>query len=207
MASLPVTESAGAGAYAPDLVLVPAAELETAKRAAPFASQIEVAPHDFDDAWALCQSVGAALGREEDARRFVLETSRPLAQLGSESFGRRRPRVAALLALEPLLVAGGHSFVTDLIELAGGESVSHGTEEPKLSWSPAELAAAAPELLVVVTAQPPSPEERERAARLSGPSLPVEFLVLDAERDWLREALPAARRLRAWIDELRGPRG
>ena len=97
--------------------------------------------------------------------------------------------------------------MTDLIELAGGESVSHGTEEPKLSWSPAELAAAAPELLLVVTPQPPSPAERERAARLSGPSLPVEFLVLDAERDWLREGLPAARRLRAWIDEQRGPGG
>jgi hypothetical protein len=28
------------------------------------------------------------------------------------------------------------------------------------------------------------------------------FLALDAERDWLRGALPAARRLRAWIDQL-----
>ena len=201
---LPVTESAKAGAHAPDLVLVPAAVAETARRAAPSASHIEVAVHDFDDGWALCLSVGAALGREEDARRFVRETSRPLAELGTESFGKRRPRVAAVLALEPLEVAGGHSFVTDLIELAGGESVSHGTEDPRLTWSRVEFARAEPELVVIVTAQPPSPQERERVSHLFAPALPVEFLVLDAERDWLTEALPAARRLRAWIAELRG---
>jgi ABC-type Fe3+-hydroxamate transport system substrate-binding protein len=197
---VPVTEGARAGAYAPDLVLVPTAEADAVRRAAPSALHIEVAPHNFDDAWALCQSIGAALGNEGDARRFVRETTRPLAELGVESFGKRRPRVAAVLALEPLEIAGGHSFETDLIELAGGESVSHGTEEPRLRWSAEQLAGAKAELIVIVTAQPHSPAERERISHLFAADPPVEFLVLDAERDWLTEALPAARRLRAWIE-------
>ncbi len=201
---VPVTESATAGAHAPGLVLVSAAEAEAARQAAPSAAQIVVAPHDFDDGWALCLSIGAALGRENDARRFVRERSRPLALLGTEAFGKRRPRVAAVLALEPLVIAGGHSFASDLIQLAGGESVSHGTEDPTLSWSAVELARAQPELVVIVTALPPSPAERERGSHHFG--LPVEFLVLDAERDWLTAALPAARRLQAWIDEHRLPR-
>jgi iron complex transport system substrate-binding protein len=201
---VPVTETAKTGAYAPDLVLVPTAETTAARRAAPSALHIEVAPHDFNDAWALCLSIGTALGSEGDARRFVRETSRPLAELGVESFGKRRPRVAAVLALEPLEIAGGHSFVTDLIEVAGGESVSHGTDEPRLSWSAEQLADAKPELVLIVTAQPHSPQERERISRYFGAAPPVEFLVLDAERDWLTEALPAARRVHAWIETQRG---
>ena len=198
----PLAKSATAGTFSPDLVLVPEAEAEAARRSAPSALLIEVAPHNFDDAWALCTSVGAALGREQEARRFVREASRPLAEIGSESFGQRRPRVAAVLTLVPLEVAGGHSFVTDLIETAGGESVSHGTEEPRLFWTTLDFARAEPELVVVVTPHAPSPEQRERAGRLFGPGLRVEFLVLDAERHWLSEALPAARQLRKWIEGL-----
>jgi hypothetical protein len=125
--------------------------------------------------------------------------------LGNESFGRRRPRVAAVLGLEPLEVAGGHSYVTDLIELAGGESATHGTEEPRLRWSALELARAEPELIVVVAARAPAPAERERARARFGAALPVEFLVLDPEREWLTGALPAARRLRGWIEALPAP--
>jgi ABC-type Fe3+-hydroxamate transport system substrate-binding protein len=197
----PVTERAKLGVHAPDLVLVSAADAPAARRAAPAAALIEVAPHDFDDGWALCLAIGAALDRAAEARRFVRETSRPLAVLGAEAFGKRRPRVAAVLALEPLEVAGGHSFATDLIELAGGESVGHGTEQPRLAWSAAELARAAPELIVVVTPKPASPVERALASQLAAPSRAVELLVLDAERDWLAGALPAARQLRAWIAE------
>jgi ABC-type Fe3+-hydroxamate transport system substrate-binding protein len=121
--------------------------------------------------------------------------------LGAEAFGKRRPRVAAVLALEPLEVAGGHSFVTDLIELAGGESVGHGTEQPRLAWSADELARAEPELIVVVTPKAASPVERELASRLAEPGRALEFLVLDAEREWLTGAVPAARRLQRWIAE------
>ena len=198
-----MTESAAAGSFSPDLVLAPAAEAEAARRSAASAQLLEVALHDFDEGWAFCLAVGAALGREEETRLFVRETSRPLAELGAESFGKRRPRVAAVLALSPLEVAGGHSFVTDLIELAGGESVTHGTEEIRLAWSALDFAVAEPELVVVVTPRPPSDEERELARRRFGPALRVEFLTLDAEREWLSGAVPAARLLHGWIEALR----
>jgi ABC-type Fe3+-hydroxamate transport system substrate-binding protein len=197
----PVTDSAKLGVHAPDLVLAAAADAPAARRAVPSAALIEVALHDFDESWALCLEIGAALGRDAEARRFVRETSRPLAVLGAEAFGKRRPRVAAVLALEPLEVAGGHSFVTDLIELAGGESVGHGTEQPRLAWSADELARAEPELIVVVTPKAASPVERELASRLAEPGRALEFLVLDAEREWLTGAVPAARRLQRWIAE------
>jgi hypothetical protein len=198
---VPVTEASVAGSFAPDVVLAAPAEAAAVRSSAPGARIVEVEPHNFDEAWELCRSIGAALGREREAHRFVLETSRPLAELGQESFGARRPRVAALLSLEPLVVAGGHSFATDLIELAGGESVSHGTEEIRLPWTREQLAQAAPELLVVVTPGAPSARDLELGGRVLG-GLRVEFLALDAERQWLRDTLAPARRLRSWIAEL-----
>jgi ABC-type Fe3+-hydroxamate transport system substrate-binding protein len=198
-----VTEGSVAGSFAPDVVLAAPAEAAAVRRSAPDARIVEVEPHNFDEAWELCRSIGAALGREREAHHFVLETSQPLAELGQESFGARRPRVAALLSLEPIVVAGGHSFATDLIELAGGESVSHGTEEIRLPWTREELARAAPELVVVVTPGAPSPRDLELAGRVLR-GLRVEFMAFDAERQWLRDALTPARLLRSWIAELSG---
>jgi ABC-type hemin transport system substrate-binding protein len=199
---LPVTDGRELGALSPDLALAPPAAAEAARRSVPAARLIEIAPHDFDEAWALCLEIGAALGGAEAAHRFVREASRPLAELGSASFGRRRPRVAAVLGVDPLEVAGGHSFLTDLIELAGGESVTHGTEEPRLAWSPGAFAQAGVELVVVVVPQAASMQHRERARSLFGSGVPVEFLVFDPELDLLTGALPATRKLRGWIADL-----
>jgi ABC-type Fe3+-hydroxamate transport system substrate-binding protein len=204
LAALPVADVASAAAYAPTVLIVPAAQAEAARIAVPAASVVDATPHDYDEAWGLFVFIGAVLGREADARRAVREASRPLAELGAASFGRRRPRVAGVLSLEPLQVAGGHSFVTDLIELAGGESATHGTDEPRLTWSRADLVAAAPELVVVFASAEPSAGERARAHSVLGPGTPIEFVAFVGERDWLSGSLPAARRLHGWIAALRG---
>jgi iron complex transport system substrate-binding protein len=202
---LPVTEVLSTPAFAPDLLLVPADQVATARRALPRVPVVEVAPHDFDEAWDLYRAIGKALGQEEEAQRYVREISRPLAEIGARSFGKQRPRVVAVLALDPLEIAGGHSFVTDLIELAGGESVSHGTEEPRLQWSPEAIARARPGLALLVLGRTPSPQERERASRLLPAAVRIEVLALDTERFWLEEPAPVVERVRAWLDPLRGP--
>jgi ABC-type Fe3+-hydroxamate transport system substrate-binding protein len=170
---LPVTESAAAGSFAPDVVLAPPREAAAVRRSAPAARIIEVEPHNFDDAWELCTSIGAALGREREAHRFVLETSRPLAELGRESFARR-PRGGA----GPRGPRGGGRpyFATDLIELAGGE------REPRDRGVPPGvdergLARAAPELSCRDLPRP-SPRDLSSAGA-SGRGPRVEFLVFD----------------------------
>lgn len=200
---IPVTEPAGVGAYSPDLVLSPASEAVRVRRAAPGGEVVEVAPHDFDEAWDLYRTIGAALGRRAEARRYVREISRPLAELGARSFGQRRPRVVAILTLSPLEIAGDHSFVTDLIELAGGETVGHGAEQLRLRWSAEQITAAKPELALVVSAQEPVPGDIALARTLLGPAIRIEPLVLDLDRFWVHDALPAAERLHTLLDELR----
>lgn len=200
---LPLADAASAAAFSPDLVLAPASEEEAVRRAVPRARVLPVAAHDFDDAWGLYHQIGAALGSEELARRHVREISRPLAEIGAASFGARRPRVAAVLTPEPLEIAGGHSFVTDVIELAGGESVTHGTEETVLRWTREQIVRAEPELVLLVGPREPTPDEIALVRARLGPGLPLETLVLDPERFWLHDAVPVVERVQAWIDALR----
>jgi hypothetical protein len=197
--ALPLTDGETLGRFDPDIVLAPTSELAAAHRAAPHAEWMEVDVHDFDDGWALCHAIGALLGRTEEARRFVQRRSRPLAEIAAESFGKRRPRVVAVLRLDPLEVAGGHSFATDLIEMAGGESVTHGSEAPRLEWTAARLAAAAPELVVLVGPRAGTKDSRRELRRRLGPGPPIEILPLDLEQVWLSEGARAARMLRRWI--------
>jgi hypothetical protein len=133
--------------------------------------------------------------------RFIRERSRELALLSRESLGDRRPRVAAIVELEPLTVAGDHSFVTDLIEIAGAENVNHGVDEPHVLMTKAELAGLAPELVLVTSAREiPLPEKRAFRSDMKGIGR-IEFLVLEDEMMWLRDASETARRLRRLVRE------
>jgi iron complex transport system substrate-binding protein len=77
--------------------------------------------------------------------------------------GARRPRVAALEWLDPVFVAG--HWTPPLIELAGGEDALGLPGEPsqELSWP--EVAAAGPEVVVVMPCGYDAPRAREEAAR------------------------------------------
>ena len=89
---------------------------------------LEVAPHQFDEAFALYREIAAALGDAERGRATARRIGDPLARISAAQVGKRRPLVAALVSLEPLELAGGHSFVSDLVEVAGAETLTHASE-------------------------------------------------------------------------------
>ena len=205
--ALPVAEAGAVARFSPDLVLAPAAQAESLRRAVPGAEVLEIEPHDLDEAWDLWREIGAALGHAEQARRQVRERTRPLAEISAASFGRRRPRVAAIVSLAPLEIAGGHSFLTDVIELAGGESVSHGSEETRLAWSPEALVGAGAELVLLVGDAPLRGDALARARALVGPGPRLEPLVFDPERFWLDDPTAVVARVAAFIEALRAGEG
>lgn len=203
---LPIVELDGAVDLHPDLVLVPALRREDQPLAEQLRAHggqvIEVAPHDFDDVFALCRSLGTRLVGYARATVFENTMARELASTSGSFYGRPRPRIAAVIGVEPLVVAGGHSFTTDLIELAGGSSVTHALEEPKTPMSVAQLIATAPDLLLVVSASALSEREQE-AVRLELRDAPrLGFFVFDADRFWVRDGIDAVRRLRALVEPL-----
>jgi ABC-type Fe3+-hydroxamate transport system substrate-binding protein len=190
----------------PDLLLTPAPHGADARRVRALRERgvtvLEFSPHDFEDAFALCRELGTHLGRRAEVEVFVRDQSRPLALISSTSMGQRRPRVAAVVGLDPLEVAGGHSFTTDLIEIAGAESVTHGIHAPRIAMSASELLERAPELVLVIGQESPSERERDVARSALRGASEIVFFTLDAERFWLQDPVEAARRLRALIEPL-----
>jgi ABC-type Fe3+-hydroxamate transport system substrate-binding protein len=202
----PVVDFSAASEFAPDLILSPAAVAEAPLARESFAAGHEVVvfePHSLEEAFALCRGLGARLVGAPRAMAFEVALSRELAEVAGASFGRARPRVAAVIGSAPLEFAGGHSFLTDFIEIGGGTSVTHGGGEQRIAMGADRLAAFAPDLLLVVS---PSerPQDERRAIRQALPAAyRVEFYVFDPDRLWIREeAVAAARRLRAVIEPI-----
>jgi ABC-type hemin transport system substrate-binding protein len=198
----PTTRLEQAGAFEADLVLVPALPDDRATLAhlqASGARVVEFAPHDLEDVFALCRGVGGPLVGGEAAGQLERRIARPLSLVAGESPSEGRPRVLGLVSIDPPEIAGGHSFETDLIEIAGGSSLTHGSEDLRRPIDPAELARLAPDLVVVMTSRPLGPAEEDRAFRLVGEVAPVEFFQFDRETFWLEEPARDAKRLRAAI--------
>ena len=205
LAGLPVVDLAGSTSLSPDLVLLRARPAAGDPVGLALLSQgaelVEFEPHDLEDVFDLCRRVGGRLVGSANALRFETDLARPLAQIGGDSFGLARPRVIALVGFDPLELAGGHSFETDLIEIAGGSSLTHGGSEPRLGLTASQLIHYAPDLILAVSSQPWTPDA-QRAARAQLPDAArVEFFAF-AKDFWLDAPAEVAQRLRAVIEPL-----
>jgi len=160
---------------------------------------VELAPHDLEDVYALCRRLGHPLVGEEESMLFERRIARPLALVAGRSPAEGRPRVVALVGLDPLVVAGGHSFETDLIEIAGGTSPTHGGDDHRRRIERGDLVRFAPDLILVTTAAPLDEAEQDRAAAALGDVAPVVFFSFAADDFWLAEPARDAERLQALI--------
>jgi iron complex transport system substrate-binding protein len=102
--------------------------------------------HTLDGVLADIQKVGEALELRDEADELVAGLHYRLNRVGK---ARRadRPRVLVLEWLDPPYVAG--HWVPELVKLAGGEDVGSVAGEPSRPRPWAELAALAPDLIIV----------------------------------------------------------
>lgn len=185
---------------APDLVIVGEAHANLAARVATSDVRVLVeAVHDFDDGFAFWEELATLLGVEETARARIEEAVRPLARISEESYGFTRPRVAVLESLDPLVLVGDHQFAGALVEIAGGESLTHGRGPRPKSIDRDSLSASSPELLVWIRPAPTSEAERASLARTHADLPPLVFIEFDPLRFFEPDAADAARTLRAAI--------
>ncbi|HPG26845.1 MAG: hypothetical protein H6748_06190 [Spirochaetaceae bacterium] len=204
----PLATLATAHRFEPDLVLVPALPLDDAPVRALQAAGIRVvefAPHDLEDVIALARSVGTELVGRAEAARFEHTLSRPLALIGGLAPATDRPRVAIVSSVEPLELAGGHSFESDLVEIGGGTSLTHGGEERRLPITPEGLRALAPDLVVVAGEAEPDAATRAWLRSKLPPALRIVFFGFDREQFWLDDPTVDARRMRTLLLENTAP--
>ena len=94
------------------------------------------------------RTLAEATGRREAGVELLARAAARIDRVKLAVRARRRPRVAALEWLEPVYVAG--HWTPQLIELAGGEDVLGLTGEPSRTASWEEVAAAEPQVVVVM---------------------------------------------------------
>lgn len=193
---LPTADLDSAARFAADLVLV--AALPDPGTPPPGPRVVAFAPHDLEDALPLVRELGAELAGAPAAARFERSFARPLARVGGESGGEHRPRVVAVVRLDPLEIAGGHSFETDLIEIAGGHSVTHPGEEHRIAIAADRWAELAPDLVLVIGAPPASPRGEQAVRNALPPGASVAFFAFDPGF-WIDASDEPARRLREVI--------
>ncbi len=185
---------------APDLVLVrrlPSDEEAVRDLRSEGIRLVEFSPHDMEDVYGYCRGLGADLVGVAGANSFERRIARPMAIVAGRSPSFGRPRVVALVSVDPPVLAGGHSFETDLIEVAGGSSATHGGEDTRIEYSSARLRALAPDLVLVTTTLPATEAEIARARAVIPDEFRVAFFDFARDTFWLREPVTDAERLRS----------
>jgi iron complex transport system substrate-binding protein len=108
---------------------------------------VSLRPDCLADAYADFGRVAVALKAEGEGARLIAEVERRLQALTVQPARRRRPRVAFIEWVEPLMAGG--NWMPELIEAAGGKNVFGVPGKPsnRMAWD--ELIAADPEVIVV----------------------------------------------------------
>ena len=139
---------------------------------------LSVEPRTVTDVVSGFGRLGEALGVADAGHALQARCLEAMETIASRSQGARRPRVACLEWIDPLMGAG--NWMPELVALAGGEPLfgEVGVHSPWLDW--AALRDADPDVLVVL----PCGFDLERTAAELGPLLAQPgFATLRAARD------------------------
>ncbi len=115
---------------------------------------VSLTPYRLQDVWEDLYRVGKALGRVKQAEILIAGYKKVLEDIQANTASLmktrglgRKPRVAVLEWLDPLMAAG--NWTPELVAYANGESLfgEVGSHSPWLSWE--ELQAADPEVIIL----------------------------------------------------------
>jgi len=94
------------------------------------------------------RSIGDLTGSNPAASRLTTEMDSRISEITQRVSGHPRPRVLYVLQVNPLITAGRDTFINDLIQVAGGDSISSQESADYPQFSRETVIARAPELIV-----------------------------------------------------------
>ena len=109
---------------------------------------ISLDPKTYGETVGDVRTIAQATGTRDAALDLIARTARRADVVALAVRDRRRPRVAALEWLDPIFIAG--HWTPQLIEMAGGDDALGFSGEPSREASWEEVAAALPEIVVLM---------------------------------------------------------
>lgn len=140
--------------FSPELVLLShadAARVEALRRVGLAVASFD--PRTLADVYRSILAIGTLCGARQRAEALVARMKRQVARVSARVAGRPRPRVYVETdGSDPLKpwTAGGPSFVTHLLELAGGRNIFAGLERAFVQVNAEQVLAARPQVIVVM---------------------------------------------------------
>jgi len=108
-----------------------------------------VAAHHVADATSLIRRLGELTGREAAAGPLVMRLEQRIEAVKKAVLPLARPRVLYVLWPEPLIVPGRGAIVTELIQLAGGQSLTADDPDAWPRYSLEAAVAKSPEVILL----------------------------------------------------------
>ncbi|MCW5830982.1 MAG: ABC transporter substrate-binding protein [Labilithrix sp.] len=109
---------------------------------------VSLRPTRLQHVWADIETVAKALGRAERGEEVRRELEARVSAVAARAArATSRPRVVSIEWLDPIMLGG--TWMPELIELAGGVAVGARAGEPAPTVSTSELAALAPDVVLV----------------------------------------------------------
>jgi iron complex transport system substrate-binding protein len=105
--------------------------------------------------------LGAATGREAQAREVVVRMTAGIDDLRNRMAGLSRPRTLLIIGRQPgtlqgVYAAGGNGFLNEMLEIAGGQNVLEDVKRESVQPSSETLLRLAPEVLIELRAIAPA---------------------------------------------------
>jgi cobalamin transport system substrate-binding protein len=126
-------------------------------------------PRDVDGVLESIMSIGELTGTTARAQELTGELRARVERVRTQLGGKERPRVLCILGGAPLITIGARSFITDLINQAGGRSISEDLAGDYPQYSLESAVAKRPEVIFNQTGEAGLPERlKETPAGRSG---------------------------------------
>ncbi|HUT30577.1 MAG TPA: helical backbone metal receptor [Sedimentisphaerales bacterium] len=130
----------------------------------------------IEDLFAAIEEIGAAAGCEARAHQLISSTRSQMESLKSRFSSTNNVKVLWAVQAEPLRVAGAGTFISEVLELAGGQNAMKPTIQQYPQIGAEELLACDPQVIVQSAMGTKDLDAQQQAARLfwrKWPGLPA----------------------------------
>ena len=126
-------------------------------------------PLDLEGVLMSITKLGDLTARSDHANELTARLRARIEAVRERVMNRERPRVLFILGTEPLIIAGGKSFINDLITQAGGRSISQDEKTEYPQYSLETVVARQPEVIFLQAGEASLPERlKQTPAAQSG---------------------------------------